>query len=317
MRVFNTNLWKVVLGEKHTTENPCTQTTSVWLKLAKNTHISFQKAGGETAMQFKPHPLQHIYQQIGEGARTRAREEREETEREMREITVLLHQPFTNDTLTPPLPSVSCRSKHTGYLHYTIGQLRQMEKQFYDTDIHVEVLSEQGTTHNVTMSSVKPTERDVRYSYVVLEDEEELETLPITSFIEVFPFNIALRQVNHQSSPPLKTTLISSGYLLSSALPRCKGTKYFVSNLSNTLIFINTQLLYCISGKNKNVHTFDDSSRCLKLKGQMRYMTESESIIFLGTPPTGMESLSAMFKTGLYINDLSMHESGRALVLAL
>lgn len=29
-----------------------------------------------------------------------------------------------------------------------------------------------------------------------------------------------------------------------------------------------------------------------------------------------MESLSAMFRTGLYINDLSMHDSSRDLVLA-
>ncbi|KAI4819582.1 hypothetical protein KUCAC02_004822 [Chaenocephalus aceratus] len=43
-------------------------------------------------------------------------------------------------------------------------------------------------------------------------------------------------------------------------------------------------------------------------------MPEWESIIFLGTPV--MESLSAMFKTGLYINDLSMHDSSRDLVLA-
>ncbi|GCC17554.1 hypothetical protein chiPu_0017595 [Chiloscyllium punctatum] len=57
-----------------------------------------------------------------------------------------------------------------------------------------------------------------------------------------------------------------------------------------------------------------DGSRCLRLKGQMRFMSEWESIIFLGTPV--MESLGAMFKTGLYINDLSMHDSSRDLVLA-
>ncbi|XP_072367925.1 soluble guanylate cyclase 88E-like isoform X4 [Scyliorhinus torazame] len=57
-----------------------------------------------------------------------------------------------------------------------------------------------------------------------------------------------------------------------------------------------------------------DGSRCLRLKGQMRFMPEWESIIFLGTPV--MESLGAMFKTGLYINDLSMHDSSRDLVLA-
>ncbi|XP_059371310.1 soluble guanylate cyclase 88E-like [Carassius carassius] len=34
-------------------------------------------------------------------------------------------------------------SKRKGYLYYAMGQLRQIGKQFYDTDIHVEVLSEQ------------------------------------------------------------------------------------------------------------------------------------------------------------------------------
>lgn len=45
------------------------------------------------------------------------------------------------------------RSKRKGYLHYAMGQLRQMGKQFYDTDIHVEVLSEQmvGDYSHVTM----------------------------------------------------------------------------------------------------------------------------------------------------------------------
>uniref|UniRef100_A0A8C2ZYI3 guanylate cyclase n=1 Tax=Cyclopterus lumpus TaxID=8103 RepID=A0A8C2ZYI3_CYCLU len=62
------------------------------------------------------------------------------------------------------------------------------------------------------------------------------------------------------------------------------------------------------------MESWGDGSRCLKLKGQMRYMPEWESIIFLGTPV--MESLSAMFRTGLYINDLSMHDSSRDLVLA-
>uniref|UniRef100_UPI00398F2686 soluble guanylate cyclase 88E-like n=1 Tax=Pristiophorus japonicus TaxID=55135 RepID=UPI00398F2686 len=57
-----------------------------------------------------------------------------------------------------------------------------------------------------------------------------------------------------------------------------------------------------------------NGGHCLRLKGQMRFMPEWESIIFLGTPV--MESLGAMFKTGLYINDLSMHDSSRDLVLA-
>ncbi|KAK6298301.1 hypothetical protein J4Q44_G00313560 [Coregonus suidteri] len=58
------------------------------------------------------------------------------------------------------------RSKRTVYLHYAVGRLRQMEKQFYDTDVHVEVLSEQlnGDYSHITM----------RFNF--------------------FPFNIAFRQ---------------------------------------------------------------------------------------------------------------------------
>lgn len=39
------------------------------------------------------------------------------------------------------------------------------------------------------------------YRYIMKEDEEEQEILPITSdfFFEVFPFNIVFRQVSHQS----------------------------------------------------------------------------------------------------------------------
>lgn len=58
-------------------------------------------------------------------------------------------------------PSVTRRSKRKGYLHYAMGQLRQMGKQFYDTDIHVEVLSEQmvGDYSHVTMRYEHPQPR--------------------------------------------------------------------------------------------------------------------------------------------------------------
>ncbi|XP_062598322.1 soluble guanylate cyclase 88E-like [Saccostrea cucullata] len=58
----------------------------------------------------------------------------------------------------------------------------------------------------------------------------------------------------------------------------------------------------------------EDDGHCIHLKGQMMYMMEWECIIFLATPI--LEDPDAMFRTGLYINDLSMHDSSRDLVLA-
>lgn len=64
-------------------------------------------------------------------------------------------------------PSATCRSKRKGYLHYAMGQLRQMGKQFYDTDIHVEVLSEQmvGDYSHVTMRYTRTHEKLFLYIY--------------------------------------------------------------------------------------------------------------------------------------------------------
>ncbi|XP_033948239.1 soluble guanylate cyclase 88E-like isoform X2 [Pseudochaenichthys georgianus] len=224
------------------------------------------------------------------------------------------------------------RSKRKGYLHYAMGQLRQMGKQFYDTDIHVEVLSEQmlGDYSHVTM---RLNFDNSAYRYIMKEDEEEQDILPIASdfFFEVFPFNIVFRQdmVVHNVGSGLSTVFpdldgkkITDAFLL--ARPLVEFTWNMIISHPNNLFEIMSKEPV---KRERNLHnriqnansanameSLGDGSRCLKLKGQMRYMPEWESIIFLGTPV--MESLSAMFKTGLYINDLSMHDSSRDLVLA-
>lgn len=53
----------------------------------------------------------------------------------------------------------------------------------------------------------------------------------------------------------------------------------------------------------------DDVERKLRLKGQMIYMDGWRMIMFLGTPV--MPKLTSLISTGLYINDLSMHDFSR------
>ncbi|XP_014663659.1 PREDICTED: soluble guanylate cyclase 88E-like [Priapulus caudatus] len=65
------------------------------------------------------------------------------------------------------------------------------------------------------------------------------------------------------------------------------------------------------SRSSKSVGSSDDK---LRIKGQMKFMPDWESIVFLGTPI--LSDLDAMLRKGLYINDLSMHDSSRDLVLA-
>lgn len=53
------------------------------------------------------------------------------------------------------------------------------------------------------------------YRYIMKEDEEEQEILPITSdfFFEVFPFNIVFRQVMSYSARTLQEQLIDQGFV--------------------------------------------------------------------------------------------------------
>lgn len=59
----------------------------------------------------------------------------------------------------------------------------------------------------------------------------------------------------------------------------------------------------------KDTENDDESEKKLRLKGQMIYMDNWRLIMFLGTPV--MPKLSSLISTGLYINDLSMHDFSR------
>ncbi|XP_032891100.1 soluble guanylate cyclase 88E-like [Amblyraja radiata] len=253
------------------------------------------------------------------------------------------------------------RSKRKGYLHYAMGQLQQMGQQFYDTDIHVVVLSEQlvGDYSHVIM---RLNFDNSAYRYSQKEDTDDQEMLPFTSdfFFEVFPFNIVFRQdmvVHNMGSglatvfPGLDGKLITDTFLLARPLVeftwnmiishpnnlfeiiskepvkrernlhnRVQNVDYDNANRARDVSILLMAFQSVVGDDYEDGHSLSrvdaggDGSCCLRLKGQMRYMPEWESIIFLGTPV--MESLGAMFKTGLYINDLSMHDSSRDLVLA-
>ncbi|XP_072346716.1 LOW QUALITY PROTEIN: soluble guanylate cyclase 88E-like [Scyliorhinus torazame] len=52
----------------------------------------------------------------------------------------------------------------------------------------------------------------------------------------------------------------------------------------------------------------------LHLKGQMKYVPQWDSLLFLGTPI--IETVEDMIKMGVYVNDLNLHDSSRELILA-
>lgn len=85
----------------------------------------------------------------------------------------------------------------------------------------------------------------------------------------------------------------------------CGKLKIISARMSFNSIF-NILLLFFLNGL----------QRCFKMFYYYHCCPLSFIFLFTCVCVSRMESLSAMFKTGLYINDLSMHDSSRDLVLA-
>ncbi|XP_052800959.1 soluble guanylate cyclase 88E-like isoform X2 [Mya arenaria] len=229
------------------------------------------------------------------------------------------------------------RSKRKGYVHYVKGQIRQVGALFYNTKIKIDVISEEETEH-MTHVIMKLYFDNTAYKEIQEKRNEYSETLPLSSdvFFELFPFHIVFNE---------ELEVQGAGNGLMAVFPDMVGRKVtevftvvlplvpfswfsILAHTNNAFELLSVKTASRFQEDHK-VRKDDDwemekdmeeggleapDGYAIHLKGQMMYMQDWDAIIFLGTPI--MESLDIMFKTGLYINDLSMHDSSRDLVLA-
>ncbi|XP_037087734.1 soluble guanylate cyclase 88E-like [Pollicipes pollicipes] len=225
------------------------------------------------------------------------------------------------------------RSKRKGYGFYTMGQIKQVARHFYDTEMKIELVREDSfmdsfhVTFQLTFDNQAYREA---HSFQLVRDEQ---SLPIRASIifELFPFSIAFTA---------DLTVRNLGQSILTILPDLLGKRLndwfdlvrplvefrFASILKKTnnifeLISIDapSQLNSMSTNGKDGLHPeIDDATmireKNLRLKGQMMYFDDWKMILFLGTPV--MPDLEAMIHTGLFINDLSMHDFSRDLMLA-
>ncbi|XP_052234216.1 soluble guanylate cyclase 88E-like [Dreissena polymorpha] len=215
------------------------------------------------------------------------------------------------------------RSKRKGYVHYVKGQIRQVGAMFYNTKVDIDVISEEDTD-NMTHVIMKLHFDNTAFKEIQEKKNVYSETLPLSSdvFYELFPFHIVFAE-NMQ--------VRSAGDGLRAVFPDMVGQRVtdvfsmvrplvpfsWHSILAHTNNAFELLSLKTVSRRNDYERDSDESNMdgyAIHLKGQMMYMPDWRAIMFLGTPI--LESIDIMFKTGLYINDLSMHDSSRDLVLA-
>lgn len=234
------------------------------------------------------------------------------------------------------------RSSRKGFLYYVIGQIKAVGRFFYHIDVQVEVLeyteNKEGSKalfqlifdNSVYMETRR---RPKRHSVISLSGDVGNLKIPMDVLYEVFPFHIVFDQDMEISSTgnsleavlqDLPGKIISSKFSL--IRPFMEFTWQNVLMHTNVVFEVQSteavELANTVDTSLKNGETLvnDKESEStgnlcyIHLKGQVLFMKEWNSMVYLATPI--IDTLDMLHSLGLYINDLSMHDSSRDLVLA-
>ncbi|CAM1324864.1 Uncharacterised protein g8817 [Pycnogonum litorale] len=221
------------------------------------------------------------------------------------------------------------RSKRRGFVWYVMGQIQEVGQHFYDTEIKVELINEEylfDTVHVVFRLEFDNTA--YKQGEADREVDENLTEIykPVNGhmFFEIFPFtmifgpDLVIKTMGNSLLavlPHIMQRKLTDAFDL--IKPLIDGTWNSILQHTNNifeLVTVEPVMSHEKSDINDTDSVTDSDDLCLHLKGQMIYIDEWESLVFLGTPV--MSDLDALMRTGLYINDLSMHDFSRDLVLA-
>ncbi|KAL1418072.1 hypothetical protein MTO96_005830 [Rhipicephalus appendiculatus] len=205
------------------------------------------------------------------------------------------------------------RSCRRGLHFYLVGQLVQVANTFYGMRLQVRVLSQRSTPDGaqallrLSFDNAAFTLNEQRRQRA----QEGITLLPDVSWgslLRLFPFGMLVDRCMR---------LLWLGHRLRMVFGQ-SGEAYpgrpvhELMRLHRPTLLANQQVvveLECIFPEQSTVPT-----RRLLLKGEMRYLHESDVILFLGVPL--LSGLDELQMAGLYLEDLCIHDMTRDIVLA-
>ncbi|XP_075234102.1 soluble guanylate cyclase 88E-like [Lycorma delicatula] len=223
------------------------------------------------------------------------------------------------------------RSKRRGFVYYTMGQIREVARHFYHKEMRIELVREELLFDTVHVT-FQLTFDNRAFTLASLTMTREEKHLPVSASVlfEIFPFCIVF------SSDMVVRSIGNSLLVILPDLVGKKITNWFdlvrpliafkfqtILNRTNNifeLVTVEPVLTEKPAERKRDVVVMSDElegspdEKHLRLKGQMIYMDNWRMMMYLGTPV--MPDLNALVRTGLYINDLSMHDFSRDLMLA-
>ncbi|CAG9857899.1 unnamed protein product [Phyllotreta striolata] len=222
------------------------------------------------------------------------------------------------------------RSKRRGFVYYTMGQIREVARHFYHKEMKIELVREELLFDMVHVTfQLSFDNRAFTLASLALTREEKHLPISASVLFEIFPFCIVfgadmiVRCIGNSLMvilPDLVGKKITNWFDLVRPLITFKfGSILNRTNNIFELVTVEPVLNDKPSERRGRELVLSDEmevseDRNLKLKGQMIYMENWKMMMYLGTPV--MPDLNSLINSGLYINDLSMHDFSRDLMLA-
>ncbi|XP_075986841.1 guanylyl cyclase at 88E [Anticarsia gemmatalis] len=222
------------------------------------------------------------------------------------------------------------RSKRRGFVYYAMGQIREVARHFYHKEMRIELLREELLFDTVHVT-FQLTFDNRAFTLASLAMTREEKHLPISASVlfEIFPFcivfgsDMVVRSIGNSLMvilPDLVGKKITNWFDLVRPLIAFKF-QTILNRTNNIFELVTVEAVMhekAPDKRNEALRLSDETDgtteKNLRLKGQMIYMDNWRMMMYLGTPV--MPDLSALVSTGLYINDLSMHDFSRDLMLA-
>ncbi|XKL66635.1 hypothetical protein PGB90_010055 [Kerria lacca] len=208
-------------------------------------------------------------------------------------------------------------SDRPGLEYIVIGIVKAVASKLHGTEVEVEIIKTKKECDHVQFLITERSNQKQELNQKIAEVEIlsfEAKISPYT-FCKVFPFHLMFdRRLNI-----LQTGSAIARVVPTATLPFCKLTDildpvrpHLDLTFDNILAHINT--VYVLRTKLGIMKSqANEEFATLRLKGQMLYLPEEDSILFLCYP--SVVNLDDLTRRGLYISDIPLHDATRDLVL--
>ncbi|XP_066954656.1 guanylate cyclase soluble subunit beta-1 isoform X1 [Macrobrachium rosenbergii] len=213
-------------------------------------------------------------------------------------------------------------SDRPGLEYIVIGIVKAVASQLHGTDVEVEILKTKDEEDHVQFVI---TEKDAHATDHITEQTNVtiMATEPKISprtFCQVCPFHLMFdRELHFHQAGDSISRVLPAVYKPGASLDALFDVvrPHMELSFDNILSHINT--IYVLRTKEGLITTRGDNRElapdqgCLRLKGQMIYVPESDLMLYVCSP--SVLNLDDLYKRGLYLSDIPLHDATRDLVL--